>query len=52
MQVAHHLLLSHGLALQALRAEHCAAPLGIVLNQAPIHAGHGFGGGPCQGASR
>ena len=38
MQVAHHLLLSHGLALQALRAERCSAPLGIVLNQAPIHA--------------
>jgi beta-glucosidase len=38
MQVAHHLLLSHGLALQALRAERCVAPLGIVLNQAPVHA--------------
>ncbi len=38
MQVSHHLLLSHGLALQALRAERCAAPLGIVLNQAPVHA--------------
>ena len=38
MQVAHHLLLSHGLALQALRAQGCNAPLGIVLNQAPIHA--------------
>jgi beta-glucosidase len=38
MQVAHHLLLSHGLALQAMRAQHCAAPLGIVLNQSPIHA--------------
>jgi beta-glucosidase len=37
MQVAHHLLLSHGLALQALRAQQCTAPLGIVLNQAPIH---------------
>jgi beta-glucosidase len=37
MQVAHHLLLSHGVALQALRAQGCAAPLGIVLNQAPIH---------------
>jgi len=32
MQVAHHLLLSHGLALQALRADGCKAPLGIVLN--------------------
>jgi beta-glucosidase len=38
MQVSHHLLLSHGLALQALRAQRCPAPLGIVLNQAPIHA--------------
>jgi beta-glucosidase len=38
MQVSHHLLLSHGVALQALRAQHCSAPLGIVLNQAPIHA--------------
>ena len=34
-QVAHHLLLSHGLALQALRADGCKAPLGIVLNMAP-----------------
>jgi beta-glucosidase len=38
MQVAHHLLLSHGLALRALRAQRCTAPLGIVLNQAPVHA--------------
>ena len=38
LQVAHHLLLSHGVALQALRAQRCTAPLGIVLNQAPIHA--------------
>lgn len=37
MQVAHHLLLSHGIAVEAMRARHCAAPLGIVLNQAPIH---------------
>jgi beta-glucosidase len=36
MQVAHHLLLSHGLAMQALRAEGCTAPLGIVLNLAPV----------------
>ena len=34
-QVSHHLLLSHGLALQALRAEGVQAPLGIVLNQSP-----------------
>jgi beta-glucosidase len=38
MQVSHHLLLSHGRALQAMRELRCAAPLGIVLNQAPIHA--------------
>ena len=36
MQVAHHLLLSHGLALQALRADGCQARLGIVLNLSPI----------------
>lgn len=36
-QVTHHLLLSHGLALQALRAEGVRAPLGIVLNQSPAH---------------
>jgi beta-glucosidase len=32
VQVAHHLLLSHGLALQALRADGAQAKLGIVLN--------------------
>ena len=37
MQVAHHLLLSHGVALQASRAQCHAVPLGIVLNQSPIH---------------
>ena len=36
MQVAHHLLLSHGLSLQALRAQGCASRLGIVLNLSPI----------------
>jgi len=36
MQVAHHLLLSHGLALQALRADGCTAKLGIVLNLSPV----------------
>ena len=36
-RVAHHLLLSHGLALRALRAQGLATPLGIVLNQSPIH---------------
>ncbi len=34
IQVSHHLLLSHGLALQALRADGCPARLGIVLNLA------------------
>jgi beta-glucosidase len=34
VQVAHHLLLSHGLALKALRAEGASAKLGIVLNMA------------------
>ena len=38
IQVAHHLLLSHGLAVQAMRAARCRAPLGIVLNMSPIHA--------------
>ena len=36
MQVSHHLLLSHGLALQALRADGAPTPLGIVLNLAHI----------------
>jgi beta-glucosidase len=36
MQVSHHLLLSHGLALQALRAQGCASKLGIVLNLSPV----------------
>lgn len=35
LQVSHHLLLSHGLALQALRSAGVQAPLGIVLNQSP-----------------
>ncbi|MED5621097.1 GH1 family beta-glucosidase [Ideonella sp. BN130291] len=33
-QVAHHLLVSHGLALEAMRADGAKAPLGIVLNLA------------------
>ena len=41
MQVAHHLLLSHGLALQALRAQGCASRLGIVLNLSPIRPATG-----------
>jgi beta-glucosidase len=41
VQVSHHLLLSHGLALQALRSAGCRAQLGLVLNLAPIHAASG-----------
>ena len=33
IQVSHHLLLSHGLAMQSMRAVNSAAKLGIVLNQ-------------------
>ncbi len=36
-QASHHLLLSHGLALQALRAQGCRSQLGIVLNLSPTH---------------
>ncbi|WP_310385604.1 GH1 family beta-glucosidase [Roseateles sp.] len=36
-QVSHHLLLSHGLALRALREQGVSAKLGIVLNLAPMH---------------
>jgi len=36
-QVSHHLLLSHGLAVQALRAQGSKAKLGIVLNLSPMH---------------
>jgi beta-glucosidase len=36
-QVSHHLLLSHGLAVKALRAQGFAKPLGIVLNLAPTY---------------
>lgn len=35
-QVSHHLLLSHGLAVAALRADGCKADLGIVLNLSPM----------------
>jgi beta-glucosidase len=37
-QVSHHLLLSHGLALQSLRAAGTACPLGIVLNMSSVTA--------------
>lgn len=36
IQVAHHLLLSHGKALLAMRASGVKAPLGIVLNQSSV----------------
>lgn len=36
-QVAHHLLLSHGMAIRAIREQGCKAKLGIVLNQSPIY---------------
>jgi beta-glucosidase len=35
VQVSHHLLVSHGLAMRAMRALHVGARLGIVLNQSP-----------------
>ena len=35
-QAAHHLLLSHGLAMQALRADGCSSAVGIVLNLSPV----------------
>ena len=41
MQVAHHLLLSHGLALQGLRAHGSRARLGIVLNLSPVYPATG-----------
>jgi beta-glucosidase len=36
LQVAHHLLVSHGMAVQALRADGCRAQMGIVLNLSPM----------------
>jgi beta-glucosidase len=36
LQVAHNLLVAHGLAAQAIRAR-CPAKVGIVLNMSPIH---------------
>lgn len=35
-QVSHHLLLSHGLAMSAMRASKVSCPLGIVLNQSSV----------------
>jgi beta-glucosidase len=37
-QVSHHLLLSHGLAMQAMRGAGVRCPLGIVLNQSSVSA--------------
>lgn len=37
MQTTHHLLLSHGMALQSMRAVGTRAQLGIVLNQSPFY---------------
>ncbi len=37
-QASHHLLLSHGMAVQALRSDGCKAKMGLALNLAPIHA--------------
>ena len=36
-QVSHHLLLSHGLAMQALRGRGCKAAIGMVLNLSPMY---------------
>lgn len=38
LQVSHHLLLSHGLALKAIREQGIQKPMGIVLNLSPVHA--------------
>ncbi|MCX8518092.1 MAG: GH1 family beta-glucosidase [Rhodoferax sp.] len=38
VQASHHLLLSHGLALQALREQGCKARLGLVLNLSPVQS--------------
>ena len=37
VNVTHHLLLAHGRAVQALRAQRVSAPLGIVLNLGPVY---------------
>jgi beta-glucosidase len=37
MQAMHHLLLSHGMALQAMRSMGLTTPMGIVLNLSPIY---------------
>lgn len=40
-QVSHHLLLSHGLAMQALRDRGCKAQIGMVLNLSPMYPATG-----------
>ena len=42
VSVAHHLLLGHGLAVQAMRAERDLS-LGIVINPAPVHGDDALG---------
>ena len=37
-QAAHHVLLSHALALRTIRESGCKAQLGIVLNMSPVYA--------------
>lgn len=37
MQAVHHLLLSHGMALQSMRSAGLKTPMGIVLNLSPIY---------------
>ena len=38
MQVSHHCLLSHGLAMQAMRSSRSNIDIGIVLNLSPVYA--------------
>src|SRR6202161_868732 len=38
MQVSHHCLLSHGLAMKAMRSSHSNLALGIVLNLSPVYS--------------
>ncbi|MDD2920212.1 GH1 family beta-glucosidase [Rhodoferax sp.] len=42
IQVAHHLFLSHGIAVTAMRAQGCKADMGIVLNLSPINPATDF----------
>jgi beta-glucosidase len=38
MQVSHHCLLSHGLAMKAMRSSHSNLDVGIVLNLSPVYS--------------